>query len=230
MTGVFPSGTTLSVEKISILLIFFVPFLFSLSVHEAAHAWMANRLGDPTARMLGRMTLNPLPHIDWIGTVAFPILAFFTSAPLIGWAKPVPVNDRNLRNRSKGNLLVAAAGPVSNIILALLFTGIVFVLYRVGGEQPGTGTTRSLFNPLFSMAQFGIFLNLILAFFNLIPLPPLDGGHIFGGLFPALEMPLRKLERYGFIVLLVLFMTGMLRWVVFEPAQIVYSYLLRMAV
>lgn len=218
-------------EKIAILLLWMVPFVFSLSVHEFAHAWTANRLGDPTARFLGRMTLNPVAHADPIGTILFPLIAFFTGFPLIGWAKPVPVNERNLKNWSRDGILVAAAGPISNLILAMAFTFLAFLLNRF--QAPAGLAHRAeimLYEPLLVMATVGIQLNLILAMFNLIPLPPLDGGRVAAGLLPGFRQQFMLLERYGFILLLVLFYTGIIRVVVFYPTQILYQFLLSFTV
>ncbi|MFH1262388.1 MAG: site-2 protease family protein [Pseudomonadota bacterium] len=215
------------VPSLRLLLLWFVPFIFSLSFHEAAHAWTANRYGDPTARYVGRMTLNPLAHIDWIGTVLFPLVAFFTNFPLIGWARPVPVNERNLKRPIHG-VLVAAAGPISNLILAILFTVALAIFYRLPGAEGGP--ISLVREPLVKMVAAGIQLNLILAVFNLIPFPPLDGGRILFGLFPSLSPRLAFAERYGFIIPLALFMTGVVNRVVFYPTQLVYYFLLKMAV
>lgn len=217
-------------ENASILFLWFVPFIFSLSFHEAAHAWTANRLGDPTARFMGRLTLNPLAHIDWIGTVLFPVIAFLTRAPLIGWARPVPVNEQNLKHRRRDGMWVAAAGPASNFLLAVLFTGAVYLLNRFSGEASVPRGGFSLLEPLMLMAQVGIQLNLILGVFNLIPVPPLDGGRIFFGLFPRYAARTAWLERYGFILLLILFMTGVVNRIIFYPTERMYYYLLRFAV
>src|SRR4051812_49177333 len=151
--------------------------LFSLTVHEMAHAWTADRLGDPTARALGRVSLNPLVHIDWIGTVLLPLIAAFSRLPLIGWAKPVPVTLRNLRHPRRDFMLVAAAGPISNMLQAL----VAAVLLRAAlGANPLDGPTSPLVSALFLAVE----INLLLAFFNLIPVPPLDGGNVLLGLLP----------------------------------------------
>ncbi|HLG19547.1 MAG TPA: site-2 protease family protein [Bdellovibrionota bacterium] len=213
-------------DKLGVLLLYFVPFIFSLSFHEAAHAWMANRKGDPTARLMGRLTLNPAAHIDPIGTVLFPLISFFTGAPLIGWARPVPVNELNLKRWRVDSMWVAAAGPLSNLILALGFTGIVYLLNRVPASGAELNAGFRIAEPLAVMATVGIRFNLILAFFNLLPFPPLDGGRVAAGLFPQLGSQLAVLERYGFIVLYLLFFTRVLDYVVFMPAQILFHLLI----
>ncbi|HEV8616385.1 MAG TPA: site-2 protease family protein [Methylomirabilota bacterium] len=169
--------------------------LFAVTIHEFAHGIVADRLGDPTARRMGRLTLNPLPHIDPFGALAFVIAGF-------GWAKPVPVNANNLRHPIRDMSLVAAAGPVSNFIVA--FLGLVtLVLHRRIGGLPGIG--EPVDGMLFYLFQF----NLALAIFNLIPLPPLDGGHFLPYLLPGASWKtIHQLEQYGPMVLLLLVVTG----------------------
>lgn len=152
-------------------------FLFAISVHESAHAWMASRCGDQTARMLGRITLNPIKHIDPFGTVLLPLLAAFTGAPMFGWAKPTPVNPNNLRNYVRDDILVSVAGPVSNMIVMV---GSLIVLALIGLVSHGTGaeTTAGILQPLAMMFIALAQINLLLAIFNLIPIPPLDGSHV----------------------------------------------------
>ena len=171
--------------------------LISLTIHEAAHAWTADRLGDPTARMLGRVSLNPLVHIDWVGTVLLPLLAMFSGLLLIGWAKPVPVNTRNLRHPRRDFMLVAAAGPISNLLQAL---AAAFILRGTvaTGAAPTLGVTF--------LTQF-VFTNLALAFFNLIPVPPLDGSHLFYHLLPPKAGNwYRSLQQFGSLLLIPLFL------------------------
>ena len=160
--------------------IIFIVLLFSLTVHEMAHAWTADRLGDPTARLLGRVSLNPIVHADLIGTVIFPILALVSGLPLIGWAKPVPVNIRQLRHPRRDYMLVAAAGPAANLVLAVL-AAIVLHLVPV---SPVTLGEPNVSAPLASLLSRAIQLNVLLALFNMIPIPPLDGGNVLSGLLP----------------------------------------------
>jgi len=194
-------------ERIALFLLFFPVFLFSLSFHEAAHAWTANRLGDPTARIMGRMTLNPLAHIDWIGTVLFPLMMFLMPGLLLfGWARPVPVDPRNLRGGRKGNLRVAAAGPISNILLALAFAGLFHLLVFL----PMRGETVSIVAQVF---ETGVYLNLMLAFFNLVPIPPLDGSQVMEGILPERHLEgYQRFGRYGFLILIACLYLGIFRY------------------
>jgi Zn-dependent protease len=189
--------------------------LLSLSVHEAAHAWTSDRLGDPTARMLGRITLNPLAHIDWIGTVLFPLIALLTHLPLLGWAKPVPVNFRNLKAPRRDFALVALAGPVSNLALAALATPIFLMMYGDGAIDMGTILAASF-----------VVLNVSLAVFNLIPFPPLDGGNVLSGFVPeSVAAAIDKVRPYGFILLYALLFTGALSRFVFPVAEAITTAL-----
>jgi Zn-dependent protease len=186
--------------------------LLAIVVHEVAHAWQARREGDPTAERLGRITLNPIPHLDPVGSFAVPLLLWFgpmllggsTGGFIFGWAKPVPVNPANYRDYKGGDIRVSLAGIVSNFAQAILFTLIAAGIAPLA-DQPG------VFSVLFSVARFGIFINLILAIFNLIPIPPLDGSHVLYHLLPARARPrYREMGRYGLgiIMLLVFFVPG----------------------
>jgi Zn-dependent protease len=191
--------------------------LVSLTVHEAAHAWTAERLGDPTARMLGRVSLNPMVHIDPIGTLLLPLIAAYTGLPIIGWAKPVPVNISRLRNGRRDFMLVAAAGPVSNIAQAVVGALILRVLLA-GGLTPGLWS---------SILAAYVSINLLLAFFNLVPVPPLDGGNVLAGLLPASAANVFiALRQYGFILLYALMLTGVLSAIVLPPAYFLERILL----
>lgn len=172
--------------------------LMSVVIHEVAHAWQARREGDDTADRLGRITLNPLRHIDPLGSVLLPLMLWFAnSSMMFGWAKPVPVNPSNFRRLRAGDIRVSLAGIVANLFLALLFTLGAAALTSLGGGEVG--------NVLRRMCLYGIFINLVLAFFNLIPIPPLDGSHVLYQLLPrrAAES-YRRVGRWGFLVILLL--------------------------
>ena len=224
-------------------LIQYVVLLFSLSVHESMHAYTASRFGDPTARKLGRVTLNPIAHMELFGTVIFPLIMIFTNVKfLIGWAKPVPVNLQNLRNPRKDNLWIAAAGPLSNLGLCLGFFLVLSILLRTSAMarhtlqnyltgQPGAaGSIPSIWEPIVMFLLFGVFLNAILAIFNLLPIPPLDGGSVLQGLLPerAAEQ-MEGVSRYGLFILFFLMATGFLRFL-FGPIQFfLYTLLFRVS-
>jgi Zn-dependent protease len=195
-----------------------IAFAFAISVHESAHGWMAERLGDPTARWLGRISLNPLRHVDLFGTVIFPLLLAVLGAPVIGWAKPVPFVSRNLRNQRWGPVAVALAGPVSNIALAAIFTTILVLTKMVlpgfrellvamlqAGAMGAAGIVAPLVYLLFALAM----INLVLAVFNMIPVPPLDGSHLLEALLPyEARMAFGRFQAYGMILLFALMWTG----------------------
>jgi len=182
----------------------FLAFLFAISLHESAHAWSANRLGDPTARFLGRISLNPARHIDPIGTILMPLVAAITHIPVIGWAKPTPVNVSQLRNPLRDNVLVAAAGPVSNFLVAAGAVVLMRFLELVGGATSVAGRD-SILDPLMLLLYAVMTINVVLAVFNLIPIPPLDGSHILEGLLPAgLRELYGSVKEYGFVLLLAL--------------------------
>ncbi|MBX7258589.1 MAG: site-2 protease family protein [Candidatus Hydrogenedentes bacterium] len=180
----------MSNDEIVFKILWFVCLLFSLSVHEAAHAAIASRCGDPTGRLLGRVTLNPIPHIDPIGTLVMPLIMIFTNVPfLFGWAKPVPFNPRNLRHPQRDPVLIAIAGPLSNLLLALLTIFILRIAFLFFGVE---AVYDSLF---FKLADTMMILNFILLLFNLIPVPPLDGGHVLYYFLP--ESGQRFLDQIG---------------------------------
>jgi Zn-dependent protease len=201
----------------------YVVLLFSLSVHESAHAWTALRQGDPTAQSLGRITLNPLAHVDIVGTVVMPLLMIFTGVPLLGWAKPTPVDARHFRDLRRGQIVVSGAGPLSNLLLALVATAGLFVAVRVL-----SGPLRD--QPLVVLLSMVVQLNVLLAVFNLVPLPPLDGSHIVEWTLPGGmgHRYVRAIAPYGGLVLLALVMSGAL-WTVLSPVheaivRLLYSF------
>lgn len=169
-----------------------LPIIFAITLHEAAHGFVADRLGDPTARMLGRISLNPIRHIDPLGTVILPLLLLMTAGFAFGYAKPVPVNFRNLRKPRRDSVLVAAAGPAANILMAMVAALLIWVVPYLP-EQAATWLGANCVN--------AIMINVILAVFNMIPLPPLDGGRVAVGLLPrALAYPLARVEPYGMMI------------------------------
>ncbi|MFH1830558.1 MAG: site-2 protease family protein [Pseudomonadota bacterium] len=214
------------------LVLFYPIFLFSLSWHEAAHAWVADKFGDDTARLMGRVSLSPFPHMDLVGTFILPVFGILTGAPVIGWGKPVPVNPYRLKgDLRRSSLWVAASGPVSNIALAIVFAGCAHIFMYLlpslpeGSLTPGSGTAQFI-GLIYALLEMGVILNLILAFFNLIPLPPLDGGTVLRGLLPHKSVEsFDMLSRYSFLILIVLFVTGLLRYILI-PAFLLASYLL----
>ncbi|TAN60445.1 site-2 protease family protein [bacterium] len=179
------------------------PVLFALTVHECAHAWVASRLGDPTAKAFGRVSLNPLRHLDPIGTVALFLTGMF------GWAKPVPINPMNFKNPSKGLMLTAIAGPLANITLAAL-SAVVYKLVFVDGDGFFMAM-HGVYMPLEIMVKVSIVLNVSLAVFNLIPIPPLDGSRVLSHFLPMQKaFAFARMEPYGFIILMALIMTGVI--------------------
>jgi Zn-dependent protease len=202
--------------------IIFLVLLFSLTVHEAAHALTADRLGDPTARLLGRVSLNPAVHVDPIGTIVFPLIAIITNLPVLGWAKPVPVNVTRLRGHWKRKyMLIAAAGPASNLVLAVIASILLHVI-PVSGRL-----AEAALGPLGAVLREAVYLNVLLAVFNMVPVPPLDGGNVLAGVLrgPAADM-YDRLRPYGFIILYGLMFTGILTMIILPPAQFLLSWLL----
>jgi Zn-dependent protease len=198
---------------IQTLLIYAIPVLFAITVHEAAHGWVASLLGDHSARMMGRVTLNPIKHVDLVGTIIVPAFLYFTAGFIFGWAKPVPVNFRALRSPKKDMLWVAIAGPMSNFIMAMLWLIIIFVAINTGSQF------------LADMAQVGIQINLLLAVLNLLPLPPLDGGRVVSSLLPSkFAYQYDQLEPYGLFILLGLLFLGVFQTVILPIVELIQHW------
>jgi len=221
-----------TIQQISIMAL---PLIFAVTLHEAAHAWVADKKGDPTARQLGRITLNPLAHIDPFGTVLIPLMLFATTGFIFGYAKPVPVNPYNLRRPKEDMAWVAAAGPGMNLALAIvsgIFYRLLFNPYLLGGgslfSEMGQATSYFLV-PLLKMLQFSVIINVVLMVFNLIPIPPLDGGRVLVGLLPRAQSSfLSRLEPYGMLLIVaIVFLDplGLMQNVVWPLVSIVSSYI-----
>ncbi len=198
--------------NIQTILIYAIPVLFAITVHETAHGWVASKLGDQTAKMMGRLTLNPVKHIDPIGTIVVPAFLYFTSGFIFGWAKPVPINFNALRRPKQDMLWVAIAGPVSNFIMAFLW--LLLLILAINTKT----------NFLAEMAQVGIYINLLLAVLNLLPLPPLDGGRVMSALLPnKLAYQYNQLEPYGLFILLGLLFLGVFQKVILPIVQAIQN-------
>ncbi|MCK9200564.1 MAG: site-2 protease family protein [Gallionella sp.] len=193
-----------------------IPVLFAITLHEAAHGYVARHFGDMTAYQQGRISLNPLRHIDPIGTVLVPLLTMLVGGILFGWAKPVPVNFAALRRPKQDMLWVAIAGPASNLVMALGWA----LLYKFAWSFPGSYFAE----PLLGMAEWGIKINVVLMVLNLLPLPPLDGGRVAISLLPYRQaFQLSKIEPYGMFILIFLAITPVLGWILLPLVRLVYK-------
>lgn len=198
------------VQKIAVWIL---PVIFAITVHEAAHGWVAKKYGDNTASMLGRLTVNPIKHIDWLGTIIIPGLLLLTGTGFIfGWAKPVPVDARNFKKPRHDMAMVALAGPVSNLLMAVGWALVARIGITIGTSAENVAL------PLIYTGIAGISINLVLALINLLPIPPLDGSRVLTGILPSrLAWQYNQLERYGFIILLILLYTKVLNTLLAYP-------------
>ena len=215
----------MSVDVILRVAIWAVPVLFSIVVHEVSHGWVAHRLGDDTAKRMGRLTLNPLPHIDLVGTAILPVIMIIMGGPVFGWAKPVPFNPYNFNrnvNIKNGTMWVALAGPGSNLIMAFI-SAFIFV----GALKFLTGLPPIISVSIIKLAEVLVYINIFLASLNLIPIPPLDGSKILMRFLPAkYDEHFIKLERYGFLILMLLLATGSFSRIIRVPVKIFYDIIL----
>ena len=196
------------------LLIYIIPLLFAITLHEAAHGWVASKLGDHTARMMGRVTLDPTKHIDPIGTIAIPLVLLLSSSGFIfGWAKPVPINFNALRNGKNGMIWVALAGPGANIVMAICWLFVMIIAIKMN------------ITVLIEMGRIGILVNCVLAVFNLLPIPPLDGSRVISALLPnRLAYQYNQLEQYGLYILLGLMFLGGFNYLVRPWVELMLSW------
>ncbi len=193
------------------LFVFVIPVLFAVTVHEVAHGWVASQFGDQTAKLLGRLTLNPIKHIDLVGTILVPVIMFYTSGFIFGWAKPVPVDWRNLGHPRRDMALVAIAGPAANFLMILFWAVLAKIITLLGADP------NNLAQLILIMCSIGITINIVLMILNLFPLLPLDGGRVMTAILPPnLAIPFSRLEPYGLIILVLLLFSGIL-WKILLP-------------
>lgn len=197
---------------ISTLFVFVIPVIFAVTVHEVAHGWVASQFGDQTARSMGRLTLNPIKHIDPVGTIVVPAIMYFASGFIFGWAKPVPINWRNLGHPRRDMAIVAIAGPAANLLMLLFWAMSAKVIMLLGNDS------NHLTQLLFIMSNIGIMINIVLMILNLFPILPLDGGRVLTAMLPRnLAISFSRMEPYGLIILVVLLLSGVL-WKILLPA------------
>ncbi len=214
------------------ILLWFIVFLFSLSVHESAHAYVSDKFGDDLGRSLGRISLNPIVHIDPIGTVLFPLVSSFTGIPLFGWAKPVPVNPLAWREKNKANFWTSAAGPLSNFALALIFFVVLKALIMAGqsgltGNILVLASGSGVMEPIVKLLSLGLTVNLALGIFNLIPIPPLDGSGMLESVLPyEAQRGYEQIRPYGFMLLIAMMFLGVFSMIFTPVREVVFRLLL----
>lgn len=207
------------VQKIAIGVI---PILFAITLHEFAHGWVARRLGDPTASSMGRLTVNPLAHIDPLGTILIPLLTMMIGGFIFGWAKPVPIDPRHFQDPRRGMAWVGLAGPAANLLMALFWTWVLSMSLNLEG--------MNLAVPVALMAQIGIIINVILMVLNLLPIPPLDGSRVLAGIVPPdWARNIYRIEPYGLLIIMALLFTGVLGKILWPIIQSFYGFFFQLA-
>jgi Zn-dependent protease len=208
----------LDIQRIAVSVL---PLLIAITFHEVSHGFVANRLGDPTAKFMGRLTLNPLVHLDLIGTVIMPLLLLISGMPVFGYAKPVPINPMNFKDPKRDMALSAAAGPITNVALAIISSILLKITLFFGNQLQFFSMGNAVMEPLVLMFIQSIRINVILAAFNLLPIPPLDGGRVLVGFLPHEQaMSYSKIEPYGFMILFILIFTGIAGYFVIPLANL----------
>jgi Zn-dependent protease len=208
----------LDIQRIAVSVL---PLLIAITFHEVSHGFVANRLGDPTAKFVGRLTLNPFVHLDLVGTVIMPLLLLISGLPVFGYAKPVPINPMNFKDPKRDMAISAAAGPLTNIILAVISVILFKITLFFGSQMQSFSVGNTIIIPLALMFSESVRINVILAAFNLIPIPPLDGGRVLVGLLPHEQaVSYSKIEPYGFIILFILIFTGIAGYFVIPLANL----------
>ena len=212
--------------KIQMIAIAILPLIFAITLHEAAHGWIASKLGDKTALQLGRVTLNPIKHIDLIGTIIVPIVLFLLGGFIFGWAKPVPVNWSNLKKPRRDMALVALAGPIANLFMALLWAVIAKITILILATNISSTSIKDILTFFLLAGEYGILINLVLMVLNLVPIPPLDGSRVVSALLPKkAAYQYGRIEPYGIWILIALLAFKILHLIIFPPIIILSNFI-----